>query len=104
MENPRTSGGGVWFQWLLQSASQTYVILALHWPNVKYYVIMRGVTCAEESCHAATSIPSFSTFSALVGLASNAIPVVFFYILSEQVFIFMVAFGIAWFNNSTLYE
>ena len=28
----------------------------------------------------------------------------FFYILSEQVFIFMVAFGIAWFNNSTLFE
>ena len=27
-----------------------------------------------------------------------------FFILSEQVFTFMVAFGIAWFNNSTLFE
>ena len=99
-EKSRTSGGGVWFQWLLQSASQTYVMLALHWPSVKYYAI-RGVTYAEGSCHA-TWTPFCSTFSAVVGLASNAIFDRSF-ILSEQVFNFMAAFGIAWFNNSTLF-
>ena len=64
-------------------------------PSVKYYVIKRAVTYAEESCHAATSTSSFSTF---VGLASDSR----FFILSELVFTFMAAFGIAWFNNSTL--